>query len=860
MSKCFCHFNGYEVKDANARNNVAELQSKTATLESRMNTFSKLPEGSTTGDAELIDARVDCEGDTWENVGEHIRGVTSQLSSEIEELKERPFCEKIVSYKLKQGIWTQRAIESRTTVICVKELMPIKKGDTIKYDTKDLYMSYGVYVGDDTVSSGFSNWFNGSGEVTIEYDGMLFVQFAKDPETKTAISINDFSCDVEVNNRVLGHRFDEVESGLSYLLSNFGNKNIALSDIDETLFGKYIITNGTLEENQFHASTREAHLFNSGNFISIKSDTFRVRPIIYTSTGNYMKELDWITNGKYVFTDEEAVNNRMLRLQITTQAGVTGYNFDVKEAIECIETDIETLLVQKYNDVCSLLKANSDSIKKMENEICIYSDTQIIERVENIENVLARDVADELTFDVCIVGGGAGGIGASYALKNSGLNVCLIEEQPFLGGTHTQAWVNSMAGAPSPKFLEEVVRTQIAKGQACFSIGEHTPLSKEEAENVDFKNTYLGGGESYNIVVNPRSISLKYYEDLAPHINIMLNTSVVSANASGGVITDITTNAGVKIKAKQFIDCSAQNVLLALTGAEMLCGGDSKDRYYSEYGFTEENAPNVNYDWCNSPTLFYRVDKGREDLTDVEAKYSDHVAYAFYKENPPKIYMNTFNYVDDAAGEKIITSGIDTVYHDSVTEAIKHWKTVKNGMMKFATPDSISNYKFDDVAPMLGIRELYRAKCERMLHESDLYNMISLDNIKSSTDNLDKIIAVGNSGVDVYGDPYLTHDITKVMDERIRPYGVPYGCIIPKGYTNVLLASRGAGMTHIANSSFRLTKHMMQLGYVAGNATKLLNENELTDFRNVDVETLQTESYADVVGLVNDVLSVFYSE
>lgn len=58
---------------------VESLSSNQSTLSARMDTFTALGEGSTTGDAELIDARVDCEGKTWTNAGGHIRGITEKI-------------------------------------------------------------------------------------------------------------------------------------------------------------------------------------------------------------------------------------------------------------------------------------------------------------------------------------------------------------------------------------------------------------------------------------------------------------------------------------------------------------------------------------------------------------------------------------------------------------------------------------------------------------------------------------------------------------------------------------------------------------------------------------------------------------
>lgn len=55
-------------------------------LKARVDNLAKLEAGSTTGDAELLDARVDKSGKTHANVGEHIREVTNKLSSEIAEI------------------------------------------------------------------------------------------------------------------------------------------------------------------------------------------------------------------------------------------------------------------------------------------------------------------------------------------------------------------------------------------------------------------------------------------------------------------------------------------------------------------------------------------------------------------------------------------------------------------------------------------------------------------------------------------------------------------------------------------------------------------------------------------------------
>ena len=62
---------------------TTERKAEIAVERERINQFTSLPEGSTSGDAELTDARVDYEGNTHDNVGEHIRNVSLRFSKEI---------------------------------------------------------------------------------------------------------------------------------------------------------------------------------------------------------------------------------------------------------------------------------------------------------------------------------------------------------------------------------------------------------------------------------------------------------------------------------------------------------------------------------------------------------------------------------------------------------------------------------------------------------------------------------------------------------------------------------------------------------------------------------------------------------
>lgn len=65
---------------------VNEQNEKIKVLKARMDTFASLPQGSTSGDAELTDIRVGYDGKTYPSAGDAVRGQVSKLNKDLDDL------------------------------------------------------------------------------------------------------------------------------------------------------------------------------------------------------------------------------------------------------------------------------------------------------------------------------------------------------------------------------------------------------------------------------------------------------------------------------------------------------------------------------------------------------------------------------------------------------------------------------------------------------------------------------------------------------------------------------------------------------------------------------------------------------
>ena len=106
-------------------------------------------------------------------------------------------------------------------------------------------------------------------------------------------------------------------------------------------------------------------------------------------------------------------------------------------------------------------------------------------------------------------------------------------------------------------------------------------------------------------------------------------------------------------------------------------------------------------------------------------------------------------------------------------------------------------------------------------------NLALLNRGEESGQTHGDMVAIADHPLDIHGG---SHGLKEIAE----PYGIPFRCLIPKGKRNLLVACRGAGFSHIAASSCRLSRTVMALGHAAGLAAARAVSSAI-DVRSIDI-------------------------
>jgi hypothetical protein len=434
--------------------------------------------------------------------------------------------------------------------------------------------------------------------------------------------------------------------------------------------------------------------------------------------------------------------------------------------------------------------------------------------------------------DILIVGGGSGGFGAALqaARTNPAARIILIEGSGELGGTSTIGGVNNWEPGVGGLGVHYELYERMSALPDAIGVGAtthfYTPEEPWGLSTIDPACPYEASlRRSAHPRMEWRRVHFEPYVMSglmrtlleAEGVNVRLNTRCTGVQVDGRQIVAITAQGqdgeAYEIRARLFMDCTGGNFLARAAECEMAFGEES----YTQY--EEPSAPEVPSTTVNGISQIFRVapvDTPAVEPLPPEAQTDD--VQQWLAEKVPATAITAYpngdlcmNVLPTMQGEEFHSRPYAESKRISEARMFAHWHRMQ-------TQYGFDRYRFDHMFPLVGIRESHRLVGRYVLREQDVRAGLL------KQERQDELIAFGDHAADTHGRSNVRGPKLSEVDQ---PYGVPYPCLLPNEFDNLMVASRGASFSHIGASSCRLSRTMLQIGEAAGVASAIAIRDNL---------------------------------
>ncbi len=426
-----------------------------------------------------------------------------------------------------------------------------------------------------------------------------------------------------------------------------------------------------------------------------------------------------------------------------------------------------------------------------------------------------RELSVKHRAQVIVLGGGPSGLCAAIAAARGGADTLLIEQNNCCGGMATAGLVapfmtcyDSAGGTKLIRGLfEELVDRLIAVG------GAIDPATVPAGQCY---TSYIVKGHVHVTPFKAESLKIVADEMLAEAgVRVLYHTALVDAEAADGRIQRVILREKEGLcaaEAEVYIDATGDADLAAFAGAPFILGNGQGKLQPSTMFFRignvdlaavdadiEKNRDNFyRVDGVNYRSLHWWVSKAREagDWT------LDRVSIGLFRgvdEDEWSINTSRIMGTDGTCSESLTAAELEG--RRQVREIFAFFKKYVPGC---------ENAKLLQTGSTVGIRETRHIVGKKRL---------TLEALLSCEKPEDAIMVAANS-VDVHGKfgPRSNEYIALPEGEY---YGVPYGCLLPEGLSNLLVTGRSISADPEASGAIRVMPPCMALGQAAGAAAAL---------------------------------------
>ena len=416
--------------------------------------------------------------------------------------------------------------------------------------------------------------------------------------------------------------------------------------------------------------------------------------------------------------------------------------------------------------------------------------------------------------DVLVCGGGPAGIAAAMMAARQGANTLLVERYGRLGGMAVNALVGPLLGRVESAWVDSIL--------------DHIGGRNADREFLDLR-----------------------YADLleAAGADLLLHAPVVGALLDGNRV------GGVQLLTKQGLANIRAAVTIDATG-----DGDVAFSAGAEY----EQGRGAAFSWeadglCQPMSIMFRV-SGIDDSESMEAHggrpnyrfpdgrtWSEVTLEAHGKGELPETVGIVRTCPSHRPDQRLINAAqvnrVDGTRMEDLTKAELEARRQATPILEFLRRHA-PGYKDAYISSMpavIGVRETRRIRGLDYLTLDDL-----LEGRRSDT----AVVRGASFGIDIHNPDGIGQAIGLYAgsDPEVKPYDIPYGCLVPKDTEGLLVAGRCISGSHEAMASYRVQVIAMAIGVAAGTAATAAARQRVSP-RDVDVNGVQEVVFTDSAGL-----------
>lgn len=403
-------------------------------------------------------------------------------------------------------------------------------------------------------------------------------------------------------------------------------------------------------------------------------------------------------------------------------------------------------------------------------------------------------------YDLIVAGGGLSGAAAAIGAAREGLKVLLVEKNGCLGGamSHNLVYPFMIFWMQRP---EDKSRSFLSAGLFAEMIrrqGEKTPASPVELKPEYFKLVL-------DDMVTEAGVDVWFHADI-------FDVAVADRKVKS---VRMATKSGVwEAEADFFVDATGDGTLIALSGCDYQLGRESD-------GLCQPMT--TCFRMSNVDLQLFAKDKARLQTLYQQRQAEGRITnpreniLTFTGIGEGILHLNTTRVIRMDPTDPLDVSRAEIAARRQVYEMEQFLKE---------NSDAFANSTIISIAGEIGVRESRKLKGVHILTAEEL---------KSCTPFADSI-ALGNYEIDIHNPEGTGTELYYFKEGEY--YRIPYRCLLPKEYDNMLVAGRNISATHEAQAAVRIMPICCCMGEAAGTAIGHAYKTG-TDMHTVDIREVQ---------------------